>query len=54
MKQKVLGREMRTKVGEVVRGTKFRGEERNYTSCFEGSQSVPARPSGRVNAYDRN
>jgi hypothetical protein len=27
---------------------------RSYISGFEGSQAVPARPSGRGNAYDRN
>jgi hypothetical protein len=27
---------------------------RNYISGFEGSQVVPAHPSGRGDAYDRN
>jgi hypothetical protein len=42
--------------GEVVRDTTFWGskEERNYISGFEGSQAVPAGPSGRGSAYDRN
>jgi hypothetical protein len=30
------------------------GGVRNYISCFEGSQAVPARPSDRGIAYDRN
>jgi hypothetical protein len=40
--------------GEVVRDTTFGvGGARNYISGFESSQAVPARPSGRGNAYDR-
>jgi hypothetical protein len=29
-------------------------EERVCISGFEGSQAVPARPSGKASAYDRN
>jgi hypothetical protein len=36
--------------GEVVRDTTFWGGARNYISGFEGSQAMPARPSGRMNA----
>jgi hypothetical protein len=39
--------------GEVVRDTTFGEGARNYISGFVGSQAVPARPSGRSNAYDR-
>jgi hypothetical protein len=39
--------------GEVVRDTTF-GGARNYISGFEGSQAMPARPSVRGNAHDRN
>jgi hypothetical protein len=41
------------KTGEVVRDTTFVGG-RNYISGFQGSQAVPARPSGGGNAYDPN
>jgi hypothetical protein len=57
MKQEVLRREKRTKVGEVVRDITFRGRgggQEKYNPCFEGSQAVTAPPSGRGNAYDRN
>jgi hypothetical protein len=37
---------------EVVRYTTF-GDTRNCISGFEGSQAVPARPSGKGNAYNR-
>jgi hypothetical protein len=37
----------------VVRNTTFVTGERNYISGFEGSQAVPACPSGTGNAYDR-
>jgi hypothetical protein len=41
--------------GEVVRDTTFGREGvRNYIPGFQGSQAVPARPSGRGNAYDWN
>jgi hypothetical protein len=30
------------------------GEARNYTSGLEGSQAVPACPSGMGNVYNRN
>jgi hypothetical protein len=33
--------------GEVVRGITFKVGARNIISGFEGSQAVPARPSGR-------
>jgi hypothetical protein len=36
----------------VVRGTTFGVGARNYISGFEGSQAVPAYPSGIGNAYD--
>jgi hypothetical protein len=41
-------RERDEKSGEVVRETTFGGnkKERIYISGFEGSQAVPARPSG--------
>jgi hypothetical protein len=37
-------------VGEGVRDIKL-GESRNYISGFEGSQAVPACPSGIGNTY---
>jgi hypothetical protein len=37
----------------VVKDTKFGVRARNYISDFEGSQTVPACPSGIGNAYDR-
>jgi hypothetical protein len=37
----------------VVRDTTFGVGTRNYLSGFEGSQAVPACPSGIGNAYDR-
>jgi hypothetical protein len=42
-------RETREKVGEVVRDITFkRGEgKKHFFSGFEGSQAVPARPTGR-------
>jgi hypothetical protein len=40
-------------VREVVRDNIFLGEE-DYISGFEGSQAVPAGPSGRGNEYERN
>jgi hypothetical protein len=42
--------------GEVVRETLHLGGVRKkvYISGFEGSQAVPARPSGRGSAYDQN
>jgi hypothetical protein len=42
--------------GEVVRDATFWGSKKeiNYILGFEGSQAVPARPSGRGSAYDRN
>jgi hypothetical protein len=42
-------RERREKVGEVVRDTTFKegGGQEIFFSGFEGSQAVPARPSGR-------
>jgi hypothetical protein len=40
--------------GDVVRDTIFGEGARNCISSFEGFQKVPARPSGRDNAYDRN
>jgi hypothetical protein len=40
--------------GDAVRNTTLGGGVRNCISVFEGSQAVPARPSGRGNAYDRN
>jgi hypothetical protein len=43
--RKCGGSEMRYILGE---------EAENYIFCFEGSQAVPARPSGRGNVYDRN
>jgi hypothetical protein len=47
-------REMRKKEsGEVVRNTTW-GGGRKYVSGVKGSQAVPARPSGRGNAYERN
>jgi hypothetical protein len=43
------------KWGEVVRDTALgRGGTINYISGFEGSQAVPACPSGIGNAYYRN
>ena len=42
------------KLGVVVRETTFWGWARNYICGFERSQAVPACPSGRDNAYDRN
>jgi hypothetical protein len=38
---------------ELVRDTSFRGTK-NCVSGFKGSQEVPACPSGRSNAYNRN
>jgi hypothetical protein len=38
----------REKMGEVVRDTTFKGgQETFFPSGFEGSQAVPACPSGR-------
>jgi hypothetical protein len=37
----------------VVRDITFGGGARNYITGFEGSQAVPACPSGIGNAYDR-
>jgi hypothetical protein len=37
----------------VVRDTTFAVGARKYFSGFEGSQAVPACPSGIGNAYDR-
>jgi hypothetical protein len=54
--QREREREGEERNGEVVRDTTFGGskKERNCISGFEGSQAVPARPSGRGSAYDRN
>jgi hypothetical protein len=45
-------------VGEVVRDTTFGGSKKEKNefifSGFEGSQAVPARPSGRGSANNRN
>jgi hypothetical protein len=49
-----LGKERERENGKILRDTTFGGKERNYISGFEGSQAVPARPSGRSNAYDLN
>jgi hypothetical protein len=48
--------EERERIGEVVKDTTFRvrKKERTYISGFEGSQAVPARPSGRGSALNRN
>jgi hypothetical protein len=35
------------KVGEEVRDTRFEGGKETFSSRFEGSQAVPAFPSGR-------
>jgi hypothetical protein len=48
--RKRLKRERREKVGEVAKDTTFKGEKQEvhfFLSGFEGSQAVPARPSGR-------
>jgi hypothetical protein len=49
-------REREERSGEVVRETTFGGskKERIYVSGFEGSEAVPARPSGRASAYYQN
>jgi hypothetical protein len=51
----LCGERERKKVGEVVRDTTLgEGGARNYIFGFQGSQAVPACPSGIGNAYYRN
>jgi hypothetical protein len=46
--------EKRRDIAETVRDTKFGCGGQKLYLRFEGSQVVPAHPSGRGNAYDRN
>jgi hypothetical protein len=53
---KPLALQIEERRGEERRGDRFcfRGGVRNCISSFEGSQAVPARPSGRGTVYGRN
>jgi hypothetical protein len=49
------GQRERERSGNVVRDATFRvSKKKIYISGLEGSQVVPARPSGRGRAFNRN